>query len=296
MYLASTAVVAGEFVKLITCFAAIAGEKRGFRGLWQTLYVEILSDPWDCFLVSIPSLTYVLQNNLLYLAVSNLDAATFQVTYQLKILTTALFFRFMLKREISSRQWLALVILFLGVASVQLGAVSPKPKLTSNSSVAERIQHPHLGFIAIIIASVLSGFAGVFFEKLLKTSTKSLWVRNVQLAGFGIPIGLVTVLLQDGSKVKENGFFYGYDGVVMTVVLLQSFGGLLVAAVVKYADNILKGFATSVAIIVSALLAIYLFSFHPTGYFVVGTVLVCTATVLYARYPPGQATVKLLPK
>ena len=49
------------------------------------------------------------------------------------------------------------------------------------------------------------------------------------------------------------------------VLCPQAFGGLVVAAVVKYADNILKGFATSVSIIVSSLVSFYfLGDFTPT--------------------------------
>ena len=47
--------------------------------------------------------------------------------------------------------------------------------------------------------------------------------------------------------------------------ILQAFGGLVVAAVVKYADNILKGFATSVSIVVSSLVSFhFLNDFKPT--------------------------------
>ncbi len=68
----------------------------------------------------VPSGLYVVQNNLLFVAISHLEAATYQVTYELKILTTAFFSVAMLQRRLSRRQWLALVLLFLGVSMVQV--------------------------------------------------------------------------------------------------------------------------------------------------------------------------------
>ena len=46
----------------------------------QHLNENIVQQPWDCVKISVPSIVYTLQNNLLYLAVSNLEAATFQVS------------------------------------------------------------------------------------------------------------------------------------------------------------------------------------------------------------------------
>ena len=42
---------------------------------------NIIQQPLDCAKIAVPSLVYTLQNNLLYVAVSNLEAATFQVKY-----------------------------------------------------------------------------------------------------------------------------------------------------------------------------------------------------------------------
>lgn len=74
----------------------------------------------DTLKVGVPAVIYTLQNFLLYVALEHLDAGTYMVTYQLKILTTALFTVLMLKRRLSVIQWFALALLAGGVAIVQL--------------------------------------------------------------------------------------------------------------------------------------------------------------------------------
>lgn len=204
-----------------------------------------------------------------------------QVSYQLKILTTALMSVLLLKMKLSRMQWLALFILFIGVVLIQLpsdSAVSVRSLSTSRSV--------SLGMTAIIICCMLSGFAGVYLEKILKGTNPSIWVRNVQLGFLGSIFGLCTVFLSDWRAISQDGFFYGYDWVVWVVVCLQSFGGLVVAVTVKYADNILKGFATSVAIVVSCVASVYFFFFKVTYAFSFGTSLVLLATVMYAKFVP----------
>lgn len=90
-YLASSAVVVAEFLKILTCVGLVFKDHSySGRALSSILRQEILHKPVETLKLAIPSGIYTLQNNLLYVALSNLDAATYQVTYQLKILTTAL--------------------------------------------------------------------------------------------------------------------------------------------------------------------------------------------------------------
>jgi UDP-sugar transporter A1/2/3 len=279
--------------------------------------------------LAIPALLYTLQNTLQYVAVSNLDAATFQVTYQLKILTTAVFSVMMLNRSLSSRKWAALVLLVVGVSIVQFphehesmnlkalretqsrmylprsieelrdlgshaAAQLAKVKRSATYEGIEEdvaMQHPQMnatvGLVAVLVACVLSGLAGVSFEKILKdatTSNASLWVRNVQLSFWSIfPALFLGVIFMDGENIAKTGFFAGYNWVVWTAICFQAFGGVLVSLVINYADNIAKNFATSISILISFLASVFFFNFAITPSYVIGTTVVLIATSLYTR-------------
>ncbi|NWX78881.1 S35A2 protein, partial [Alca torda] len=245
-----------------------------------TLQEAVVGQFGDTLRLAVPSLIYTLQNNLQYVAISNLPAATFQVTYQLKILTTALFSVLLLGTSLSRLQWLSLALLFAGVALVQAeqARATPGPSL----SPAEGPQQSYAVGLAAVAASCLSsGFAGVYFERLLKTTGGSIWVRNVQLGAVGTAVGLAAMVAAEGSAVAALGFFYGYNPAVWAVVVNQAAGGLLVAVVVRYADNILKGFATALSILASTVASVHLFGFRPRGPFLAGTAMVLAAVYLY---------------
>ncbi|XP_011313955.1 UDP-galactose translocator [Fopius arisanus] len=279
MFLASTAVVMAEVVKCVTCLILVYLEEGSIRQFINALHSTIIKQPVDTLKVCVPSIVYLAQNNLLYLSASNLDAATYQVTYQLKILTTAFFAIVILRRSLLRIQWGALVLLLIGVVLVQLADSGPS-KVPSGIE-----QNRILGVSAALTACFLSGFAGIYFEKILKGSDISVWMRNVQLSLLSVPIGLITCYVTDHDAIMKQGFFFGYDWFVSYLVLLQAGGGLIVAMVVKHADNILKGFATSLAIIISCIASIYLFNFRLTLQFASGAVLVICSIFMYSHQP-----------
>jgi UDP-sugar transporter A1/2/3 len=227
----------------------------------------------DCYKLAIPAILYVIQNNLQYVAASNLDVATFQVTYQMKILTTAFFSVIMLRKKLSRTKWMALIMLAVGVGIVQIQTTSA-PSQHSTGSVhiskgsaqlrseipeipdvvepilnAARVMHPFKGFMAVTMACMTSGLAGVYFEFILKNTSSGpapdLWVRNTQLSLFSLVPALLPILVAPAGPMgaswwsKVMGTFSNFNGWALGTVLTQTFGGLITAVVIRYSDNIM---------------------------------------------------------
>ncbi|KAK0630943.1 nucleotide-sugar transporter-domain-containing protein [Bombardia bombarda] len=305
-YLASTAVLLVELVKLLTSLTLAAHDVRKSHPNASFFEIVVLlrrsifaPDSWK---LVVPAALYTFQNSLVYVAISNLDAVTFQVTYQIKIITTVLFSILLLGRNVSSRQWMSLILLTLGVAMVQIpGSLSSEDWKGKLTSLIQGEGRPEMkptsnalkGVMAVIAASLTSGLTCVYFEKLVKGSlgSVSLWTRNVQLSFFSLfPAFFVGVLWQDGAAISRHGFFVGYNAIVWLTIALQALGGLVVAVCIAYADNVAKNFAASLSIVVSYAASAIVFGtplmLHSTG----GATLVLIAmylfnTRLYPRMP-----------
>lgn len=277
-YLVSAAVLLSELLKLLLSCAAI-----GPRNLREQLGHHLLGRWRETLRLGVPALLYTGQSHLLFIALSNLDAGSFQVLYQLKTLCTALFSVALLGRRLRPAQWLGLAVLSAGVVAVQrpdAAAAGGPPRVDG------------AGLAAVVAAAVSSGFASVYFEMMLKQGGgggPSLWVRNVQLGLFALPAAAAAALLQDGGTIAERGLLHGFGGAAAGVVALNAAGGLLVAAAIKYADNIVKTFATVISIVLSALLSVPLFGLLPSAALLEGIVLVCASVVLYAAPPRAEA-------
>jgi UDP-sugar transporter A1/2/3 len=155
---------------------------------------------------------------------------------------------------------------------------------------------PLKGFGAVTAACFTSGLAGVYFEMVLKGSKADLWVRNVQLSLFSLVPALLPVVFSPhhNSRGFVGDLFKNFGGWAWATVGIQVFGGLVTAVVIKYSDNILKGFATSLAIVLSFLASVVLFDFRLTPSFVVGSSTVLVATWMYNQ-PEGKGIITSSP-
>ncbi|KAF7522053.1 hypothetical protein PCG10_007677 [Penicillium crustosum] len=341
-YLTSTAVFLVEVVKLaISLTMALydvsktAPPSMPATSLFFSLTSAVFSgDSWK---LAIPASLDVLSNSLLYIALSNLRAASFQITFQLKFLTTAIFGLMLLKRSIPARKWGLLLLLVVGVALVQIPDASPEQMLQDDhashhfprsleewkavkqgagagsslqkrSATYEGIEEdiltadPHLnpaiGLLATIGASLASGLAGIYFEKVLKDSSNhiSLWVRNVQLAVYSVfPALFIGIVFRDGEKIAEDGFFQGYNWAVWSTIIIQALGGIVSAFYASNAQKDARSLATTANIILTIVGSIWLFEFEVTASFLLGSAAVLVATHYYGNPTFNPAVGSLRP-
>jgi len=287
--------------------------------LWHSLQTHVLQRPLDALKITVPALLYLVQNTLLYVALSNLTAPIFQVTYQGKLVTTALVSVVMLQRVYTAQQWVCLVVLSVGVAIVVLGegGDNKKPSTSSSSSTSTSStgagdinqQNLAVGLVAVTIACFSSALAGVYFEKVLKKPSQdivvpaSLWMRNMQLAFFSVVIAAgqgmyqsmtTTSTTSDGAAAaSQQSYLHGFTFWTWVLVALQAGGGLLVAAVIKYADNVLKGLATGVSVVFATVLSVILFGTPLTGQFSIGAVMILSSVYIFSN-PVKTSTLLML--
>ncbi|XP_034267835.1 UDP-sugar transporter protein SLC35A5 [Pantherophis guttatus] len=128
-YLPATVNVCSELVKLVLCLimALWVIRKGGYShsgfgcSSWRQLYSYI---KW-----SIPAFLYFLDNLIVFYVLSYLEPAMAVLFSNFVIITTALLFRIVLKRQVSWVQWASLLILFLSIVALTAGTGSNKHSL-----------------------------------------------------------------------------------------------------------------------------------------------------------------------
>jgi UDP-sugar transporter A1/2/3 len=243
----------------------------------------------------------------------------FQVLYQSKLIITASLSALFLNSKYNTRQWVGLFLVTVGVTVVV--TFSESRQESSDQHGINRNRHlsdTSLGVILVFISCVCSSLAGVYFEALIKNispdyssvsccnyggycatmldrggslKSVSVWMRNIQLSVLTLILALFQeIFLLLTSHERENSFvatnthssfLKGFTLWVYLQVWLLGGGGLVVAIVIKYTDNVQKGIATGLSVIVSTLLSNLIFGTVLNRYFSLGTIYVLLGLMLF---------------
>nr|XP_023891058.1 CMP-sialic acid transporter 1-like isoform X2 [Quercus suber] len=182
-------------------------------------------------------------------------------------------------------QWMAIVLLAVGTTMSQV-------KGCGEASCDSLFSAPIQGYMFGILSACLSAFAGIYTEFLMKKNDDTLYWQNVQLYTFGAIFNMARLLLDDFRNEFEKGpwwqrLFNGYSFTTWLVVLNLGSTGLLVSWLMKYADNIVKVYSTSMAMPLTTVLSLFLFDFRPTLQLFLGIV-VCMMSLHMYFAPPSM--------
>mmetsp|Transcript_34633 Transcript_34633/g.83680 ORF Transcript_34633/g.83680 Transcript_34633/m.83680 type:complete len:382 (+) Transcript_34633:331-1476(+) len=273
-FLTSAAVIGSECTKLtLSILYIVLIERKPFSSI-----VQYMKQDWkNTLLVAVPGTAYNLQTSLEYVALANLDAAMFSVLVQTKLLFTATFAAIFLGKRLKYIQVISLVLLTVGVM------------LCNMKFGDEAGSYNMKGIMATLGIAVSSGFASVYTEKVIKTHrAKSpvtgqygLAYTQVQLASMSlVTIGIYAIIM-DFKPIVEYGLFHNFNGAAFLTILNSAIGGLIVASVLKYADSVLKGYATAISVIMTGVLSMFLFGTKLNVVYFMGIANVVVAVLLY---------------
>jgi UDP-sugar transporter A1/2/3 len=285
-FLTSAAVLGSEFIKLsLSVGYILLIDGKSVRSITQFLQ----EDQRNTVLLTVPASAYNLQMSLEYVALANLNAAVFSVLVQTKLLFTATFAAIVLRTKLKYIQVISLVLLTSGVMLCNLS--NAKDGSSTSSTSVETIK----GVTATLGIALSSGFASVYTEKVIKAQGSAAGKRPVQSDGseYGLAytqvqlslMSLVTIgvyaCMMDFAQIMEKGLFHNFTFGAFLSVFSSAIGGLIVAAVLKYADSVLKGYATAMSVILTGVLSMILFGTTLTTIYFMGIINVVAAVLLY---------------
>ena len=243
-YSTSSALLVMELAKLIfSAFQVVFGKHESDvpAGSAGSKFFYLIAHSWK---MMVPAVIYLVMNILGFVALGHLDASTFSIVAQMKVFTTAIFSVLILGRDLHLRKWRALTTLTLGVILISNEAMPHKESsaASGNPLANARLREFAIGMAASFGDVVLSGFASIYFEMVLKSKTEtfSVWDRNLQLA-FWSSLIYTPIMLYDNPTSP----FSGWSLVTGGCAAVGALGGVLVALSIKYTDSILKTIATT---------------------------------------------------
>ena len=314
MYNNSVAVLLQEAViKLPCCVVLYCIECGGWTPMLRALVHDFREQPDSWLKMLVPAALYTLQNNLIYFGYSNLDPAIGMITYQTKLIFTAICSVHLLGKRMHPHQWAAVCVLCAGIIAVHafppVSSAVPTKRVkhlgghhvhehASSEQPPENVQQPLQGTAAFLVAALCTASASVYFELMIKGRKEeresvpespppllvaSLWLRSIQLSLFASVVAFTAVLLQEDDLATKRaaGLLHGFTTLPWLCVVWNAGGGLLVAMTMKHADNILRGFAQGFAILLGAIGSYLFFGLQLTPFFSLGALLVLLSIPMY---------------
>jgi UDP-galactose transporter len=230
----------------------------------------------------VPAGMYAIYNNLTFYALSRFEPASYFVLMQFKIVMTAALSVSLLNKKVEKLQWIGLVVIMIGSMLKEMSAISGK-SMFGNRGVGD--------YGIILVQLLLSAFAGVYTEKLLKgKSDASPNVQNFFMYVDGMIVNSLVLMLRamfgnttDANKPQISTFNNSLHPLVIAIVLNASFTGVVTAFFLKVLGSIMKSIAAALELWTTAIASWIIFSYEIDSSAAIAIGLVSAGIWLYSE-------------
>ena len=282
-YLAVSTTFVTEVAKLcisLSLYLSLPKNKRSHNALRRN----------DVLLFACPAFVYFINNNLIFVILMYVNSTTFQILSSLKTVATGILFRIVLKRILSDVQGVSILLLAAGAAVSQfpvcLTVCGGSGELEESVSGEAAL----LGASVALVTCVLSAFGGVYSELLLKKdgNLHSIHLQNMLLYAWGVLFNGIALLVKDKERLSNGGLFQGYAPIVLLLILNNACVGLAISAILKFANNLVRVFAHTAAMLLTMVLESMFMGAPVSPQLLTSIVIVSSSTYLYNIHPPPK--------
>ncbi|XP_070545238.1 uncharacterized protein [Ptychodera flava] len=232
---------------------------------------------------------YGVTNNLFLYTMNVTPPPLWNTLIQTRVIMTVVIYRIVFKKGTTPMRGLAMFILILGITLAAL----------SGSSTGRSVQEPTMrivirAVVLSLVSSALSSAASVYTEYLYKKNNGPSMQHQVQMYLFSV--GMTTVwslYITKGHPFAIHGrVSIGRILLIFATVILCSVGSLLLPAIVKKMDSIVKVYSSVATIVLMAFLCTWLFpkSFQLNLPYLAAILIILASSVMYERAKPKDAS------
>ncbi|KAF4751464.1 hypothetical protein FOZ63_016507 [Perkinsus olseni] len=237
----------------------------------------------------VPAVVYLVENNSIFVALDLLDSsATFQLLLNIKIVITALLFRYFLGRSLSMSQFICTVLCAVGlcIAVVASGTEEEPRNDVDNADTggSSRWVRTMLGAGVVFAIALVASFSNIWVEYLFQDRDSEIpfLLRNSRIYMWGAPLNSVAVMAAAVVTGEMPTVEALRAGLVTAVGL--SVVGLATAVILNYGNNMINAYLHAGTLICTVVVSAVLYSDYTkinSPWFLLGAVLVSASAIGY---------------
>ena len=272
-----------EIGKLVVSMTLYAKERPKHQSLAQAIQATRVSlkKPGLVFKIGTLAALYFANNQLMFLLFLRADPASINLLKAGSGAITALVWCICMGRVVSQQQWIAIAIQACGLVVVQYDACKGQTVLAASA------------YGWILVSVLITAVTGVWNEEQLKTMPLTLHEQNIVMYGIGVVLNGAGHHLKAYLDPGFPRFFEGLTALSMCVIATNACFGLVLTAVYKYSNAIVKTLASAVTTVVLTVVSVLFFGLEVTFVSGAGCISVILAVMLYALIPSTDNEARL---